>query len=216
MATVRRGEAESCLWTHTRVHPAAVRDADSRGRAVSRTRGQLREAGGGGAATHGCGTWERAPGGRVRPASLIIGAPPAANPQHAAAQDGAAGRPRGPPPAHAKGSDHAACSGEGGPRRKRGVRAGPGHTLRPDGAGRGGRGGWRHPPSRTPLACGLPRGPALPVGLAPTSKPCPGDKALPGDGPSLSVHLHPVKRGGAVSLRGSGGLGAGAGWGFHR
>lgn len=43
------------------------------------------------------------------------------NPQHAAAQDGAAGRPRGPPPAHAKGSDHAACSGEGGPRRKRGV-----------------------------------------------------------------------------------------------
>lgn len=156
------------------------------------------------------------PGGRVRPASLIIGAPPAANPQHAAAQDGAAGRPRGPPPAHAKGSDHAACSGEGGPRRKRGVRPGPGHTLRPDGAGRGGRGGWRHPPSRTPRACGLPRGPALPVGLAPTSKPCPGDKALPGDGPSLSVHLHPVKRGGAVSLRGSGGLGAGAGWGFHR
>lgn len=62
------------------------------------------------------------PGGRVRPASLIIGAPPAANPRHAAAQDGAAGRPRGPPPAHAKGSDHAACSGEGGPRRKRGVR----------------------------------------------------------------------------------------------
>lgn len=61
------------------------------------------------------------PGGRARPASLIIGAPPAANPQHAAAQDGAAGRPRGPPPAHAKGSDHAACSGEGGPRRKRGV-----------------------------------------------------------------------------------------------
>lgn len=61
------------------------------------------------------------PGGRVRPASLIIGAPPAANPRHAAAQDGAAGRPRGPPPAHAKGSDHAACSGEGGPRRKRGV-----------------------------------------------------------------------------------------------
>lgn len=61
-ATVRRGEAESCLWTHTRVHPAPVREADSRGRAVSRTRGQLREAGGAGAATHGCGTWERAPG----------------------------------------------------------------------------------------------------------------------------------------------------------
>lgn len=61
-ATVRGGEAESCLWTHTRVHPAAVREADSRGRAVSRTRGQLREAGGAGAATHGCGTWERAPG----------------------------------------------------------------------------------------------------------------------------------------------------------
>lgn len=98
------------------------------------------------------------PGGRVRPALLIIGAPPAANPQHAAAQDGAAGRPRGPPPAHAKGSDHAACSGEGGPRRKRGVRPGPGHTLRPDGAGRGGRGGWRHPPSWSPRPAGSPGG----------------------------------------------------------
>lgn len=48
---------------------------------------------------------------------------------------------------------------------------GPGHTLRPDGAGRGGRGGWRHPPSRTPRPAGSPGGPALPVGLAPTSKP---------------------------------------------
>lgn len=98
------------------------------------------------------------PGGRVRPALLIIGDPPSREPSARRCP----GRGCRPTPGAS------ACSREGvRPRRLlRGGRAeeetrgspGLGHTLRPDGAGRGGRGGWRHPPSRTPRPAGSPGG----------------------------------------------------------